>query len=134
MMPFVENPKTVDAAGAKADEADSAALADPPVLPMTRVYSGKREADGTTRVSVDNRPLNPARLGSGTVTAFDWGYDGRGGPAQLALAMLADHFGDHEKARRLYQEFTRLVIRELPREGWILTAGEIDRSCPEDRP
>jgi hypothetical protein len=134
MTPLVENPKAVDVAGAKADEADSTASTPALVHPMTRVYSGKREADGTTLVSVDDHPLDPARLGSGTVTAFDWGYEGRGGPAQLALAMLADHFGDHEKARRLYQEFTRLVIRQLPREGWILTGAEIDRSCPEDRP
>jgi hypothetical protein len=99
---------------------------------MTHVYSGNRERDGATLVKVDGRPLDPARLGSGTVTAFDWGYEGRGGPAQLALAILADHFGDHERARRHYKEFTRRVIRGLPREGWILTGAEIDVSCSDE--
>lgn len=97
----------------------------------TRVYSGSRQRDGTTSVSVDGQPLDPRpHFRSQSVTTFDWGYEGRGGPAQLALAILADHFADDERARSHYEGFTRRVIRDLPKEGWILTGAEIDADCP----
>jgi uncharacterized protein DUF6166 len=100
-----------------------------------RVYSGSRQQDGTTRVSVDGRPLDPhVSVRSPSVMTFEWGYEGRGGPAQLALAILADHFGDDERARRHYQDFTRRVIRGLPREGWVLTEAEISAVYPEVAP
>ena len=99
---------------------------------MTGVYSGNRQRDGTTLVSVNDRPLDlRPNLRSQSATTFDWGYEGRGGPAQLALAILADHFADDERARRHYEDFTRRVIRGLPRESWILTGAEIDAGCAE---
>lgn len=99
---------------------------------MTRVYSGHRQPDGTTAVTVNGRPLDPRpSLRSQSATAFDWGYDGRGAPAQLALAILADNFGDDEWARRHYEDFTRWVIRGLPRKRWSLTSAEISAICPE---
>jgi uncharacterized protein DUF6166 len=102
---------------------------------MARVYSGNRQRDGTTSVSVDGQPLDPRRgFRSPSVMVFDWGYEGRGGPAQLALAILADHFGDDERARRHYQDFTRRVIRELPRESWVMTDAEISAVYPEGSP
>lgn len=99
---------------------------------MTRVYSGTRRRDGTTLVSVNGRPLDPRpNFRSQSVTTFDWGYEGRGGPAQLALAILADHFGEDEKARRHYEDFMRRVIRGLPKEGWILTGAAVSSLCGE---
>jgi Family of unknown function (DUF6166) len=94
---------------------------------VTHVYSGNRRADGTTSVSVDGRPLD-LRPGfrNQPATAFDWGYEGRGGPAQLALAILADHFADDDRARWHYEDFTRCVIRGLASESWTLTSAEID--------
>jgi hypothetical protein len=99
---------------------------------MTHTYSGTRRSDGTTLVSVNGRVLDP-RPGfrSDGVATFDWGYDGRGGPAQLALAILTDHFADDERARRHYERFMRRVIRRLPPAGWILTGEQIESACPE---
>lgn len=97
---------------------------------MTRTYSGNRQRDGTTLVSVDGRPLDPRMdFRHQPATTFDWGYEGRGGPSQLALAILADHFADDERARRHYEQFMRRVIRGLPNQGWILTGPEIDAVC-----
>jgi len=97
----------------------------------TTIYAGTREVDGTTRVSVNGRPLD-TRTGfrKESATTFDWGYEGRGGPAQLALAILADHFADDAMARRHYQDFTRRVIRGL-KDAWILTGAEIGAFYPE---
>ena len=46
---------------------------------------------------------------------FEWGYCGSG-PAQLALAILADHLGDDEQALNLCQRFKWVVIAELPKK------------------
>ena len=63
-------------------------------------------------------------------TGFQWGYGGSG-PAQLALAILADHLADHLeddiKALRLYQDFKSKVIAALPQgKPWQLTPQQID--------
>jgi hypothetical protein len=102
---------------------------------VTSVYSGTRESNGTTSVSVNGRPLDTrGDFRSGSSTAFDWGYEGRGGPAQLALAILADHYADDVRARRFYEHFLRGVIRELPSQSWTLTGLDIDIALPQGRP
>jgi len=99
---------------------------------MTHTYSGTRRSDGTTLVSVNGRTLDPRPdFRSQQVTTFDWGYAGRGGPAQLALAILADHFDDDERARRHYDKFMRRVIGRLPEKTWVLTGAEIESAYPE---
>jgi hypothetical protein len=50
---------------------------------------------------------------------FAWGYSGSG-PAQLALAILADLLQDPKKAVRYHQDFKFMVIAGLPSEGWEL--------------
>lgn len=98
---------------------------------MTHTYAGIRRSDGTTLVTVNGRPLDPRRVfRNNGATTFDWGYGGRGGPTQLALAILADLFGDIERARRHYDRFLRRVIRRLPAD-WVLTGAEIESACPE---
>ena len=98
---------------------------------MTSTYSGTRQSNGTTSVSVNGRPLDTrAQVRKDSSTAFDWGYEGRGGPAQLALAILADHFADDGRARRYYEHFLRSVIRGLPSESWTLTGRDIDALLP----
>ena len=76
-------------------------------------------------VTVNGRPLNPRLdLYNHSPTGFEWGYCGSG-PAQLALAILADHLGDDEQAFNLYQRFKWAVIAELPRKRWTLTSENI---------
>lgn len=93
-------------------------------------YSGTRQSNGATCVTVNGRPLDTRTdFRKESSTAFDWGYEGRGGPSQLALAILAHHLDD-DRARRWYEHFLRSVIRGLPRERWSLTGAEIDAGLP----
>lgn len=57
-------------------------------------------------------------------TGFAWGYGGSG-PAQLALAILADANGDDELAVRLHQRFKNARVGQLPRGTWRLSAEEV---------
>lgn len=90
-----------------------------------KVYRGKR---GTREriVTVDGEPLDP-RLDIKTLSSsgFEWGYDG-GGPGQLALAILADHFGDDGMALARFTSFRGDVIASLDHEEWSLTSEKID--------
>lgn len=71
------------------------------------------------------RPLAPRNdLGNHSPDGFEWGYGGSG-PAQLALAILADLLHNDPRAARLHQEFKWDVIAGLPRERWQITAAEI---------
>ena len=90
-------------------------------------YSGRREGYAVI-VTVDGRRLNPRfDLWNHSPTGFEWGYGGSG-PAQLALAILADHCANHERALNWYQRFKWAVIAELPHREWILTSEDIDRT------
>lgn len=96
-----------------------------------RIYCGARHPDGTTSVTADGRPLSLRQdFREHSATTFEWGYAGSGGPAQLALAILADHLADDEKVRRHYQLFLQCVVRHLPRIGWTLTGQEIEAALP----
>ena len=89
-------------------------------------YSGRREGYAVI-VTVDGRRLNPRfDLWNHSPTGFEWGYGGSG-PAQLALAMLADHCANAERALNWYQRFKWAVIAELPHREWILTSEDIER-------
>jgi hypothetical protein len=88
-------------------------------------YEGRREGHAVT-VTVDGRRLNPRRdLWNHSPNGFEWGYGGSG-PAQLALAILADHLDDDQEALNFYQRFKWAIIAELPGRGWRLTTLEID--------
>ncbi len=94
----------------------------------SKIYRGRRKYGMTARVTVNRRPLNPRRdLWSHWPGGFEWSYGGSG-PAQLALALLADHLGDDERAVRLHQEFKWAVVARLPHHGWDLTSWEIDEA------
>jgi hypothetical protein len=102
-----------------------------PAAGATKIYSGTRDSNGATFVTADGRPLNGrADFRKDSSTVFDWGYDGRGAPAQLALAVLCHYLADDEKARRYYQHFLQSAIRVLPSKGWTLTGAEIDSALP----
>ena len=89
-----------------------------------KTYRGERTIDGI-KVTVDGKPLplhdEVRRL---SPNGFEWSFEGPE-PAQLALAILVDHFGRPEPALEHYQAFMREMIAELGNE-WELTGGEID--------
>jgi hypothetical protein len=89
-------------------------------------YEGRREGHAVV-VTVDGRKLNPRLdLWNHSPTGFEWGYGGSG-PAQLALAILADHCGNDEQAFNFHHRFKWAVIAELPDRRWTLTSQEIDQ-------
>ena len=89
-------------------------------------YAGRRQGFAAI-VTVDGRPLNPRLdLWNHSPTGFEWGYGGSG-PAQLALAILADHLGNDEQAFNFHHRFKWSVIAELPRRSWTLTSQQIDQ-------
>jgi hypothetical protein len=108
----------------------------PPEPKPERIYQGRREM-GNTIVTVNDadRPdghsvrILPERLDlhSHSVTGFEWGYGGSG-PAQLALAILADYLDDDRQALDLHQEFKFKVIAGLPVESWKITGQDIDKA------
>jgi uncharacterized protein (DUF2249 family) len=90
-------------------------------------YEGRRRFSAT-KVMVDGRPLRFRRdLQCHSPAEFEWGYGGNG-PAQLALAILADHLDDDQEALNLYQRFKWAMIAELPRHYWKLTSSQIDQA------
>ena len=60
---------------------------------------------------------------------FEWGYRGSG-PAQLALALLLEHYrnGVPEK---YYQEVKSILIGALPEDGWSMDETEIRDTVEE---
>jgi len=78
-----------------------------------------QEADTTVE-------LNPRLdLISHSPTGFGWGYNGSG-PAQTALAILADATGDDARALRIYQQFKNEVIAKKAGK-WAISKDDIDR-------
>ncbi len=63
-------------------------------------------------------------------TGFEYGYGGSG-PAQLALALLADATGHDCLAVALHQEFKWEFVSRFPREGFTITADEVRRWAEE---
>ncbi len=99
-------------------------------------YQGTRTPDGCrVTVSDGTGPERPLRLRldlcNHSPTGFEWGYGGSG-PAQLALALLADALGNDETALGHYQEFKRAVVTGLP-ASWTLTEGDIRRFVETQR-
>jgi len=95
-----------------------------------KTYHGWRDASGLCHIMVRepfrrNRSLEPPPGRVTSPTGFDWGTAGSG-PAQTALALLADALDDHERAVRLHQHFKFAVIGHLNRlEPWEMTAEQI---------
>jgi hypothetical protein len=89
-----------------------------------KVYEGARTLDGAV-VTVDGRTLPPRfDLRALSRPGFEWTYEGAG-PAQLALALLADHLGDDQAALAAYEAFMRTVVAHLD-NAWRLTSADID--------
>jgi len=94
------------------------------IVQTDRVYTIQRTPQGVVCTvnggTASSRPL-PLRLDlwNHSPTGFEFGYGGSG-PAQLALAILADCCGD-ELAVTYHQPFKWAVIARLPAEGGSLT-------------
>ena len=81
-------------------------------------------------MTVDGESLDPRLdLADHSPTGFSWGFGGSG-PAQLALAVLADYLGDGA-ALELYQTFKWQVIAGLKADKWTFDASSIDASSIE---
>lgn len=91
-----------------------------------RIYRGDRTIDGC-EVLVDGAPLDEA-LDVKMISdeGFEWSYEGAG-PAQLALAILHDHFGDAARAIAEHEGFMRAVVANFNNE-WEMTGADIDRA------
>jgi len=95
-----------------------------------KTYVGVREGNQTT-VTVNGEPLDPRLdLANKSPSGFEWGYLGSG-PAQLALAILADHLRDDHEAQRLYQRFKEKAIAPIDDDAWSMDSSEIDRALME---
>lgn len=89
-----------------------------------KTYRGDRTIDGIA-VTVDGQPL-PTRTDIREISrdGFEWSYEGTA-PAQLALALLADHLGQPSAALGLHEPFMREVVANFANE-WELTGADID--------
>jgi hypothetical protein len=99
----------------------------------TTEYEGIRDERDGVVVYAGRKKLLPARsllLRNHSPTGFEWGYGGSG-PAQLALAILLDYYGDEKKAANIYQDFKWRVIARLPFSGWKLTGSMIEQVVRE---
>jgi len=95
----------------------------------TKVYEGERGLAGAL-VTVDGAPLPPRLdLRRFNRTGFDWTYVGPA-PRQLALALLADHLGDDQRALALCDSFMAAVVAHLD-NAWRLTSDDIAMALAE---
>lgn len=89
-------------------------------------YNGTRTIDGIV-VTVDGVPLDERfDIQVFDEKGFEWSYEGSA-PRQLALALLANHFDDANKARDKVESFMTSVIANLDND-WTLTSQDIDEA------
>ncbi|MGM0561420.1 MAG: DUF6166 domain-containing protein [Pseudomonadota bacterium] len=94
-----------------------------------KTYLGQRTMDGP-QVTVDGNPLDPRfDLKALSEEGFEWTYEGEA-PAQLALAILADHFQDDRKALEHYDSFMRKAVANFNND-WEMTSQDIDNLLAE---
>ena len=95
----------------------------------------RREENGDANLSDEQvfvirggqvRLLNPRNdLMNHSPNGLSWGYLGSG-PAQLALAMLMEVFGDWERVRPIYQRFKDQFIARIPQNAnWTADGADV---------
>jgi hypothetical protein len=97
-------------------------------------YEGRRTSDGCEvwRVRGGVKTHLPHRLDlwNHSPTGLEWGYGGSG-PAQLALALLADVLRDDLQAVEYHQAFKWQKVAPIGMDSWRMTADEILKWCEE---
>ena len=94
-------------------------------------YSGMRTIDGIV-VTVDGASLDERfDIRIFDEKGFEWSYEGSA-PRQLALAILADHFGDADKASNQVESFMKSVIANLDND-WTLTSSDIEEAVKSEQ-
>ena len=95
------------------------------------IYWGWRTSTGKANVRCSGGSYQaeklPMRLDlyNHSPTGFEWGYGGSG-PAQLALAILADVLEDDDRAVQLHQQFKWRAIASIHRkERWYLSRSKV---------
>lgn len=89
-----------------------------------KLYQGQRTIDGIG-ITVDDELLD-TRFDIKVISknGFGWGFDGKES-AQLALALLADHYVDNDKALANHEIFMREIVANFGNE-WEMTSDDID--------
>lgn len=91
-------------------------------------YHGKRDADAAWAWKYRGGISYPLTcrldLWNHSPTGFEWGYGGSG-PAQLALAILADALGDDLLAVELHQEFKWEHVAKWSDATWRIGIDEV---------
>ncbi len=88
-----------------------------------KLYKGTRGIDAL-QVWVNGEPLDErTNLKRLSKSGFEWTYEGKG-PAQLALAILADCLDDDARALAHYEGFMSEIVANLDND-WELTGEEV---------
>jgi len=101
-------------------------------------YVGGRHQGRAIVSVIDDRTKRASMLDGGyryvnhSPTGFEWGYLGSG-PAQLAFAILLDHFGAAGEALLFYQDFKVHIVSMLNTDTWALTTAEIEAALERIR-
>jgi hypothetical protein len=102
---------------------------------IPKTYIGRRHPEGCAVIvqplNADPYPLVHIVLHS--PTGIEWAYGGSG-PADLALSILADHFGERPTDRQAmfntqawkhHQAFKWAVVAPAPHKGFVLLTSDI---------
>ena len=96
---------------------------------LEKCYAGRRcPEDGSIYVINPNGQELKPRLDLVNHSAtgeFNWGYGGSG-PAQLALAILADYLNDDEKAVTLHQDFKWALVSPIQTDAFKISVDQIN--------
>ncbi len=89
------------------------------------VQTEGNSTDGKRSFTKKKRPLRPRNdIRNHSPDGFEWGYGGSG-PAQLALALVADCCGRELAHPAIYQRVKAEIVARLPQDGWTLTEQQI---------
>lgn len=95
-----------------------------------KTYIGDRTGGNCSVLVKDGDKTYPlAHVELHSPTGLNWGYSGSG-PADTALSILADHFGERGKAETLHQDFKWAFVAGF-KDHWELTSEQIEKWLDE---